>query len=320
MPKYPNWIPYLTSYYNEEWGFCLSQKQLDQMKEENYEICIDSTLEDGSLTYAELFIQGKTNDEILLSCYICHPSMCNDNLSGVVIVTFLAEILKKYKTKYSYRFLFIPETIGAISWLSINENNIQNLKYGLVATCVGDSGHSTYKKTKQGNSYLDKIVEKVLIDCKDNYEIIDFFPWGSDERQFSSLGFNIPVGSLMRTPYDHKDFPQYHTSADNLEFMNKIALNDSLIKYLKIIYIFENDQTYLNSNSKCEPQLGKRGLYQLIGGMKNQELCKKALLWILNLSDGKKSLLDISIISNIDFETILNSSKLLVDSKLLKKI
>ena len=132
IPEHPDWIPYLTSYYKEEWGFCLSQKQFDQMNDENYEICIDSTLEDGSLTYAELFIQGEINDEILLSCYVCHPSMCNDNLSGVAIITFLAKMLKEYKTKYSYRFLFIPETIGAISWLSINENSVQNIKYGLV--------------------------------------------------------------------------------------------------------------------------------------------------------------------------------------------
>ena len=320
LSEKPKAIPYRTSYYNEYWGFCISYNQFKKLREGEYEVCINSSLKNGSLTYGEYLVPGKIKDEILLSCYICHPSLCNDNLSGIGLLTILAKILTKISTHYSYRFLFIPETIGAITWLSINEKNAKKIKFGMVATCVGDSGHSTYKKTKYGDTYLDKIVEKVLIDTNEKFEIIDFFPWGSDERQFSSLGFNIPVGSLMRTPYANEKFPEYHTSADNLEFMNKKSLNDSLIKYLKIINIFENDKKYLNLNPKCEPQLGKRGLYHLIGGIKNLEHTKKALLWILNQSDGTKSLLDISIMSKIDFEIILNASKLLVDSNLLKKI
>lgn len=356
LPEHPDWIPYLTSYYKENWGFCLSHNDLTKMKEEEYDVLIDSTLEEGSLTYGELFLPGEKNEEILFSCYVCHPSMCNDNLSGIAILTFLAKNLKDMKTKYSYRFLFIPETIGAITWLAQNEDKISNIKGGLIATCLGDSGHSTYKKSKQGNSLIDKVAEQVLIESNEPFEIIDFFPWGSDERQFSSPGFNIPIGSLMRTPYAHENFPQYHTSADNLEFMNFECLRDSFEKYLKIVSILEHgitsnadtqqdtvsvaekleitsnadsqqdtvtlaeklDEKYLNLNPKCEPQLGKRGLYQSIGSIKEQELGKIAILWILSLSDGSNSLLDISVRSGIKFDVIRQSAKTLHEKELLK--
>ena len=315
LEEYPNWIPYKTSYYQENWGFCISHKQFQTLDDDEYEVFIDSTLKNGSLSYGELFFKGEIEDEILFSTYICHPSMCNDNLSGVSLLTFLAKILINKKTKYSYRFLFIPETIGAISWLAKNENNIHKIKYGIVATCVGDSGQLTYKKTKQGNTLLDKTVEKILVDSRDSYEIVDFFPTGSDERQFSSPGFNIPVGSLVRTLYGK--FPEYHTSADNMDFMNSKSLQDSFTKYHSIIYVFENNVIYKNQNPKCEPNLGKRKLYDLIGANKELSSNSNSIFWLLNQSDGNTSLLEIATKSNISFIDIKNMADILVSHDLL---
>jgi len=315
LEEHPNWIPYKTSYYQENWGFCVSHNQFQELVDDEYEVCIDSTLKNGSLTYGELFFKGEIEDEILFSTYICHPSMCNDNLSGVSLLTFLAKTLINKKTKYSYRFLFIPETIGAISWLSKNENDVHKIKYGVVATCVGDSGQLTYKKTKQGNTLLDKIVEKILVDSRDPYEIVDFFPTGSDERQFSSPGFNIPVGSLVRTLYGK--FPEYHTSADNMDFMNSKSLQDSFAKYHSIIYVLENNMIYKNQNPKCEPNLGKRKLYDLIGANKELSSNSNSIFWLLNQSDGNISLLEIATKSNIPFIDIKNMADILVSHDLL---
>ena len=320
LPENPDWIPYRTSYYKEDWGFCLTHKQFQQLNDEYYTVHIDSTLEDGFLTYGELYLKGKKEDEFLLTCYICHPSMCDDNLSGISLLTQLAKYLNKMKLKYSYRFLFIPETIGAITWLNINENKISKIKYGLVATCVGDSGILTYKKTRKGTSKIDIIVEKVLTDSGKPYKIVDFFPAGCDERQFSSPGFNLEVSSLMRTMYSNSDFPEYHTSADNLDFVRPEYLEDSFMKYLKIIFVLENDMKYLNLNSKCEPNLGKRGLYREIGGQKIKNVNKMAMMWVLNFSDGEHSILDISIRSGIPFDEIKETADLLVKKGLLRPI
>jgi len=318
LPDYPDWIPYLTSYYKDNWGFCLTHKQYVKLEEDAYEVVIDSTLEDGKLIFGELCLKGKSDDEVLFSCYICHPSLCNDNLSGTVLLTFLSKLLLDLDLKYSYRFLFIPETIGAITWLSLNEDKIANIKHGLVATCVGDPGTSTYKKTRNGDAIIDKIVQKVLVDSGDTYNIVDFFPSGGDERQFSSPGFNLPVGSLMRTMYGR--FPEYHTSADNLDFVKPQCLADSLEKYLKTIFILENNATYLNLNPKCEPQLGKRGLYRMIGSQKTGGFDELAMFWVLNLSDGTNSLLDISIRSGLAFQQIKNAADVLFVNGLLKEV
>ena len=316
LPEQPELIPYLTSFYNEDWGFCLSHKQLESLNDDEYEISIDSTLKDGHLTYGELEMKGELDDEVLLSCYVCHPSICNDNLSGISLVTALAKKMSGMKLRYSYRFLFIPETIGAITWLSKNEKNISKIKHGLVATCLGDSGNSTYKKTRDGNSEIDQVVEKVLIESEQPYQILDFWPSGSDERQFSSPGFNLKVGSLMRSVYGK--FSEYHTSADNLDFIKAKFLGDSFDKYLNSIFILEHNLTYCNLNPKCEPQLGKRGLYNKIGGQKHEEVDKMALMWVLNMSDGNNSLLDISFKAKINFVKIKNAADALYQNNLLE--
>ena len=316
LPDQPDVIPYLTSYYNENWGFCISHKEFLKLKEGEYQVFIDSTLNEGSLTYGEYYLKGNNKEETLISCYICHPSMCNDNLSGVVIVTMLAHYLKNINLNHSIRFLFIPETIGSITWLSLNEKKLSNIKHGLVVTCAGDQGISTYKKSRRGNTTIDKTVEYVLKKSGQSYSIMDFFPTGSDERQFCSPYFNLPVGSLMRTMYGN--FKEYHTSADNLDFVKKEALFDTYLKYLKIIFILENNKIYTNLNPKCEPQLGKRGLYRDIGGQKITKDTENAIFWVLNLCDGTNSLLDIAERSKIDFEILLEAAQKLENKGLLK--
>lgn len=342
IPEKPDLIPYVTSYYSENWGFCMSHKQFLGLKEGEYHVVIDSTLEDGFLTYGEYFIPGKNSDEILLSCYVCHPSMCNDNLSGIVLVTILAKYLKNFENNYSIRIIFVPETIGAITWIKQNEKKLSKIKHGLVATCLGDSGQFTYKKSRQGNAEIDNTVIKILEKTESDFKIVDFFPWGSDERQFCSPGFNLPIGSLMRSMYGTKDFPEYHTSADNLEFVHQKTLQESFEKYIEIIKSLEENisknnvvqnhrntkksydsKKYQNLIQKCEPQLGKRGIYRILGGQNNNFEERKnefAIFWVLNLSDGTFSLNEISERSGLSLELIEKTADVLMKVNLLKEI
>lgn len=316
LPDYPNWVPYRTSYYHETWGFCIPHRLLNKLNAPFYEVHIDADHIDGSLSYGELFIQGEMEEEILLTTYICHPSLCNDNLSGIAVLTYLAKWLYNAPRKYSYRILFIPETIGAIAWLATNQEKINNIIFGLVLTCLGDKGPFTFKKTKPGNTLLDKIIQKVLDDSGVPYSIVDFFPYGSDERQFSSPGINIPVGSLMRTMYGK--YPEYHTSADNLEFIDTNSLNESYEQYCNLITVLEGNEKYVNLYPYCEPQLGKRGLLYQIGGRAHRDLSIDSLLWILNMSDGENSLLDIACRSNIKFSIIKEGADILNENNLIK--
>jgi aminopeptidase-like protein len=311
LPDHPDWIPYRTSYYRENWGFCLSHSQFLKLEDGEYKVLIDSTLENGNLTYGELYLRGEEEDEILISCHACHPSLANDNLSGVSLSTILAKYLGTVSHRFSYRFLFIPGTIGAITWLCLNENSVKRIKHGLVITGVGDSGKITYKKSRRGDAQIDRAVSHVLKYCGDDYEIIDFSPYGYDERQYCSPGFNLPVGRLSRTPF--AEYPEYHTSADNLKFVHPEFLGDSCSKLLAIINILENNRRYLNLNPKCEPQLGKRDLYSSIGA---NEL---AMLWVLNLSDGHHTVLGISDRSGVDFGLLNDISKILEEKGLLKE-
>jgi aminopeptidase-like protein len=317
LPDHPDWIPYRTSYYKEDWGFCLSHNQLLGLKDEEYEVCIDASLIEGHLTYGEYYLKGKTDCEFLISCHACHPSLCNDNLSGIALATFLAKFLSRVSLRYSYRFLFIPGTIGSIAWLALNEEKTSRIKYGLVVACVGDPGKSTYKRSRQGDAEIDKAVIHVLRHSGENYEIVDFFPYGYDERQYCSPGFNLPVGCLMRTP--HGRFPEYHTSADSLNFVKSEFLADSFSKYLATINVLEGNKKYLNTNPKCEPQLGKRGLYGAVGGQKDSATHQLAMLWVLNLSDGHHALLDIAERSGLEFDLIRNAAELLFKHNLLKE-
>jgi aminopeptidase-like protein len=315
MPDHPDWVPYRTSYYAENWGFCLTHNQLETLPDAEYEVCIDSSIEDGSLSYGEIYLPGKRSEEVLFSCHACHPSLCNDNLSGIALVTYLARLLSEASLEYSYRFLFIPGTIGSIAWLAHHEDQVPHIRHGLVVACVGDPGRFHYKRSRRGDAEIDRAVIHALRHSGDEFEVLDFSPYGYDERQYCSPGFNLPVGSLTRTP--HGQFPQYHTSADNLDLVRPDALGSSLGAYLSVVRILEGNDCYLNVNPKCEPQLGKRGLYRAFGGHANSSTLELALLWVLNLSDGTHSLLDIAEKAGIRFDDVLFAAQTLEGHELL---
>jgi aminopeptidase-like protein len=318
LPGTPDWIPYRTSYYREAWGFCLSQSQMETLADGEYEVCIDSTLEPGHLTYGEYRIQGATDDEVLISCHACHPSLCNDNLSGMTVAARLARLLQGVSLRYSYRFLWIPGTIGSITWLARNEPVLPRIKHGLVLSCVGDSGSFNYKRSRDGHAPIDRVVEHVLRHSGHNFQVLDFTPYGYDERQYCSPGINLPVGCFMRTPNGR--YPQYHTSADDLGFVAPSSLGESLLQLLRIIQVLENNARYFNLSPKCEPQLGRRGLYRQLGGSKDAAASEMALLWVLNLSDGRHDLLDIAVRSDSPFERISSAADSLVKAGLLERI
>jgi aminopeptidase-like protein len=317
LPEHPRWIPWRSSYYEEGWGFCLEHDRLAALPDGEYDVGIESRLEDGSLTYGEYALAGASRDEFLFSCHTCHPSLCNDNLSGIALVAWLAKLLRPLELRWSYRFLFVPGTIGAITWLARNESRTAAIRHGLVVACVGDGGRFQYKRSRRGAA-IDRVVEHVLRHCGADHEIRDFSPYGYDERQYCSPGFDLPVGSLTRTP--HGGFPEYHTSADDLDLVAPRHLAESLARYLEVVDVVENDRRYLNRNPKCEPQLGRRGLYRALGGAPDLPRAEMALLWVLNLSDGTNSLLDIATRAEVDFGTIRDAATLLHAHGLLEEV
>ncbi|HXN53021.1 MAG TPA: DUF4910 domain-containing protein [Candidatus Acidoferrum sp.] len=317
LPDRPDWIPYRTSYYKESWGFCLSQRHLDLLPDDEYEVVIDSTLQPGHLTYGECFLPGDLPDEIVLSTHCCHPSMCNDNLSGIAIAAFLAKHLSAHPRRYSYRFLFIPGTIGAITWLALNEEKLSRIRHGLVLTGLGDEGKLHYKRSRQGNAEIDRAAAHVLQHGSYEHHLLDFSPYGYDERQFCSPGINLPVGRFSRSP--HGTFPEYHTSADNLDFVRPERLAESFDVCLRTLALLERNGTFLNLSPKCEPQLGRRGLYSMIGGADNAGARESAMLWVLSLSDGSHSLLDIAERSKLTFDTISDAAADLQEKGLLRE-
>lgn len=317
IPEHPNWIPYRTSYYKEEWGFCLSYNEMVSLKDEEYEVFIDSTLEDGYLTYGECLIPGRSTEEVLISCHACHPSLANDNLSGLAVAASLAQMLGGIESRYSYRFLFLPGTIGAISWLARNRQIAGRVRHGLVLSCLGDAGGFHYKKSRRGDTEIDRAVAHQLRHCGEPSEVLEFSPCGYDERQYCSPGFNLPVGCLMRSVSG--TFPEYHTSADNLDFIHPQQLARSLRLCASIVNVLETNRTYLNQNPYCEPQLGKRNLYPSTGG-KSTSVKIDAQLWVLNLSDGGCSLLEIAERSGLPFADIHHAAELLLDNGLLAEV
>jgi aminopeptidase-like protein len=315
IPEHPDWVPYRTSYYREAWGFCLSHNQLEQMGEGDYEVCIDSTLAPGHLTYGELLVPGDDEGEFLISAHICHPSLCNDNLSGVSIAAHLARhLLEQKQRRRSYRFLFIPGTIGAITWLARNAAHVGQVRGGLTLVCLGDASHLTYKRSFDGHSEIDRAVSHVLGHYGEPSEIIDFFPYGYDERQFNSPGFRLPVGSLMRGR--HGKFPEYHTSGDNLGFVAPGYLARSYQFLRRVIETLEGNRCYRNLFPYGEPQLGKRGVYREMGDADQTE--QLAMLWVLSHSDGAHTLLDIAERSGIDDAVIRRVAAVLAECQILQ--
>lgn len=315
IPEHPEWIPYRTSYYKDNWGFCLRDKDLQQLKDGQYEVVIDSTLTDGHLSYGEYFLPGESPDEVLIYTHVCHPSMANDNLSGIAVAVMLAKAMTPLSRRYSYRFLFCPGTIGSITWLAQNETKVSNIKHGLVLTGLGNAGSWTYKKSRRGDAEIDQAMMHVLKYSGKSHTVIEFFPYGYDERQFCSPGFNLPVGCFMRTP--HGEYPEYHTSADNLEFVKPESLAQSYELCLSVLDLLEHNRTYLNTNPKCEPQLGRRGLYRTVAGQQEKHTRELVILWVLNLSDGQHSLLDIAVRAGVSFAEVRRAAEALCECELL---
>lgn len=317
LPEHPHCIPYRTSYYKPEWGFCLTHEQMLKLSEAEYEVCIDTTLEDGHLTYGECYLPGQSDAEVLISVHACHPSLANDNLSAIAVATFLAQSLSGRNLRYSYRFLFVPGTIGAITWLARNKETAAQIRHGLVLTCIGDASGFHYKKSRRGNAEIDRVVAHVLDHCGEASKILEFSPYGYDERQYCSPGFNLPVGCLMRSVWG--TFPEYHTSADNLDFIHPQQLARSFHLCASIFDVLENNRCYMNQNPCCEPQLGKRNLYRSTGG-ESIDMGIKARLWVLNFSDGEHSLLDIAERSGLPFAAIHEAADHLRESGLLAEV
>lgn len=318
LPDHPDWIPYRTSYYAPAWGFCLQHSRRAALRPGNYDVVIDSSLKPGHLTYGEFVVPGTSGREVLISTHICHPSLANDNLSGIAVATMLARGLarRSRQPNHTYRFLFIPATIGAITWLAHNETRARQAIGGLVLSGVGDPGSLTYKRSKTGSSLVDRILERVIASTGEDHTVEDFSPYGYDERQFNSPGINLPVGCLMRTPFGR--YAEYHTSADNLELVTGAALAGTLAVCSAAIDQLDLVDTYMSLNPHCEPQLGRRGLYDDIGGDNDRKSAQMALLWLLSYSDGRHSTLDISEKSGLSLEVLGRAAARLKAADLLQ--
>ena len=315
LPDQPELIPYRTSYYAENWGFCMAHRQAEALTDGLYEVMIDADLSDGSLTYGEYLHPGESDEEVLLSAHICHPSLANDNCSGLALLTELAARLADRRTRYSYRFLFAPGTIGAIAWLARNEYRVGRIGHGLVLSCVGDSGGPTYKRSRRGDAAIDRAMTHVLRHAGPQASVIDFSPYGYDERQYGSPGFDLPVGLFQRSQFG--TFPEYHTSADNLDLIRPQHLASSYRMIADLLDLLERDWRPRSTCPKGEPQLGRRGLYHALGGDPNAAAKNMAMLWILNLADGRHTLLDIAERAGMPFAVIADTARLLEESGLL---
>lgn len=316
LPDHPSWVPYRTSYYQPEWGFCLAQDTLDAMPDGTYEVRIDSTLADGHLTYAEHVIPGRTADEVIVSCHVCHPSLANDNLAGIAVAVFLARALAEQVPHYTYRFVFAPGTIGAITWLARNAERIERVKHGLVLACAGDPGRLTYKRSRRGDAEIDRVMRHVLAVSERPHRVDEFTPYGYDERQYCSPGFDLGVGSLSRTPY--AGYPEYHTSADDLAFVSPEAMQDTLAVCREAFAVLDRNRRYVNLSPYGEPQLGRRGLYDSLGGRSDAKQAQMAMLWVLSLSDGEHALLDVAERSGLPFDAVAAAADALCDAELIK--
>lgn len=324
----PDVIPYRTSYYTKTWGFCVSYNSyLNNFSEdEEYEVYIDAELKPGSLTLADYVLKGTSATEYLLSTYICHPSMANDNLSGVIVAAFLARELSNRQLKNSYRFVFAPETIGTITYCATHEDEMKKISGGLVFSCMGGRGPFGYKQTFEGNSIIDKVVAETFEESKLQYITYPFIPQGSDERQYSSPGFRIPIGSVHKDKYH--EFSYYHTSADNLSFIQSEHLLTMVQLHLSIIDKLEKEVKFISLNPHCEPQLGKRGLYPAIGRRTIANEATNAdngykdeldiILWILFYADGKYSLQDVCQKHNFQYEQVAEIANRLESKGLIK--
>ena len=322
LPDQPDLIPYRTGYYSDSWGFCLAHRDRLALTEPAYRVRIDTELAPGSLSYGECLLPGEEEGEMLIAVHCCHPSLANDNVSGIAVAIELARRLAaRPRRRLGYRFLFNPGTIGAIAWLHFNRDAPQRIRHGLVLSCLGDAGPPTYKQSRQGTAAIDRYAAYVLHAAGHAGRVLPFIPYGYDERQYCSPGFNLPVGCLMRSP--NGTFPEYHTSADDLSFVRPEHLARSLDLLTQIIDLAEQDRVLLNTEPYGEPQLGPRGLFRAIGGASlgaegERGFDHMTLLWVLNLSDGQHSLLDIAERSGQDFVAVAAAAAALGAAGLLR--
>lgn len=317
IPEQPDAIPYFVSYYKEYWGFCLSYQEYQSLPDGRYQVVVDTELRSGHVEVGQAVLRGQSDKEILFSSYLCHPSLANNELSGPLTLAFLYERLAaKRDRRYTYRFAVMPETIGAVCYLSaIGDHLRKHLIAGYQLTCIGDAGRFTYKESRQGKTLADRAAKIVLRD-QGPHDIIPFDPYeGSDERQYCSPGFNLPVGSLMRTRYLR--YPEYHTSLDNKRFISFQALAGSVTVCEQIAEALERNVTWLNTIRNCEPQLGKRGLYSSLGGKTSVEERGRGMMWLLNLADGGHDLLAIAERSGVDCKVLASVAQDLVSAGLL---
>lgn len=319
QPDQPDAIPYVTSYYKERYGFCMSQEQKDALQEDTYHIYIDSELKDGSLTYGEILIPSTegNKDEIFLSTYVCHPSMANNELSGPAVTVYLAKwLLEKTHRRYNYRIIFIPETIGAITYLSQHLPEMKkNIRAGFNISCVGDDRTYSYVASRYGNTLADKVAKNVLYFRYPEYKRYSFLQRGSDERQYNAPGVDLPVCAVCRSKY--AEYPEYHTSKDNMGLISPTGLQGAYEVYRDMIEALEYNHKY---KIQClgEPQLGKRGLYPTIS-QKGQHELVAALTDFIAYADGTNDIIDISNKIQIPVRNLIPVVKILLKNKLIEK-
>lgn len=318
LPELPEAIPYVTAYYTQTWGFCIEHNKRLSLKEGNYHVFIDSEKTDGELNYGEVFIKGETDQEILLSTYICHPSMANNELSGPVVAVALVNWIKCQDRRYSYRIVFCPETIGAVSYISRNLEDLQkNVIAGFVLTCMGDNNGYSYLPSRTGNTLADKVAKHVMKFHSKNYETYTFLERGSDERQYCSPLVDLPVCSIMRTMYTK--YPEYHTSLDNMDLISQEGLEGGYKVIQRCIQVLEMNY-FWKATQHCEPQLGKRGLYDEVSSNHGILTGQKPLLTnILAYADGTLDLIDIAEILGVAAWNLIASINKLADHKLIIK-
>jgi len=319
LPEHPAWIPYRTSYYRESWGFCLPHATRSALPDGQYTVRVDTELAPGALSYGELLLPGNDAREIVFSCHVCHPSLANDNLSSLVVAVALARLLGALPARrWTYRFVFVPGTIGAITWLAEHPDAAHRVAAGLVLANLGHADGFTYQRTEAEDAWIDRVLELRAATASEAYELRPFSPFGYDERQYASPGFRLPVGRLTRTP--HGEYPEYHTSADDLSLIRPDRLGRSLAELLEIVEILEGDGVYRNLSPRGEPQLGRRDLYRSIGGGSDGRERELALLWVLNQSDGARSLLDVARRAGIPFRRIREAAEALAAAELLEGV
>jgi aminopeptidase-like protein len=331
MPDKPRWIPYRTSYYTPTWGLCLSDADRTSLTGERFDVRIDTTVADGSLTIGECVIPGRDRGEILLSCHACHPSLANDNLSGIAVAVEVAQRLLNRDNRYSVRLVFLPGTIGSITWLSRHRESASSIVAGLVLSCLGDAGGFHFKQSRREQSVTDEAMREALADCGEPSTVIPFVPYGYDERQYCSPGFDLPVGCLMRTP--NGKYREYHTSADDVSLIDGAALDRSARLVMRWIERVESigefagprpaiigtGRRFRNLSPFGEPMLGRRGLYAAMGGRADVPTLQMALLWMLNYGDALHGVDWIASRSGIEQRVLLDAAELLMRASLLEQ-